>query len=190
MMLWITTFLSVIAPLVLIYLWISYSFVYVKKYRPLFSFGKWVFGKSNLDPNNFNAILILSYQRIYSLMLGFGMAILAHAFASMRFMLTKFDEMETAMIQYIRFPLLVLQEFGLINSGRELTIQSEEFSDEMLLIVVISGMFFLIGYLLGSLIIDLRFKLFSKYDQHPPKKISKVKDMFYLKTKRRDKPLT
>lgn len=47
-LLWLTTLLAVLTPLTLIYLWIYYSSIYVKKYRSIFSVKKWIFGKSDL----------------------------------------------------------------------------------------------------------------------------------------------
>ena len=99
-------------------------------------------------------------------------------------MLLNFDEMETALIEYFKFPFLTLDEFGLINNSRELGIKFDYFWNQMLLIVVISAMFFLIGYLFGSLLVDFRFKLFNKQDQDSPRKIKINKEMFHLKTKK------
>ncbi len=87
------------------------------------------------------------------------------------------------MSEYFRFPFLVLDEFGLINSSKEIEMKFEDFWNHMLLIVVISGMFFLVGYLLGSLVVDLRFKLLNKQVQKSSKKIRIKKEMFSLKTK-------
>ncbi len=182
-LLWITTLLTIFTPLTLIYLWILYSTIYVKKYRRIFSIKKWIFGKSNLTHDDLNDVIRLSYRKVYSLMVGFGIAIVAYAIASIRFMLLNFDEMETAMSEYFRFPFLVLDEFGLINSSKEIEMKFEDFWNHMLLIVVISGMFFLVGYLLGSLVVDLRFKLLNKQVQKSSKKIRIKKEMFSLKTK-------
>ena len=181
-LLWITTFLAVITPLTLIYLWIFYSSIYVKKYRAIFSLKKWIFGKSDLKEHHFTDAMRLSYRKVYSLMIGFGISIVAYSIASIRFMLLNFDEMETALIEYFRFPFLALDEIGLIDTSREIEMKFDYFWNQMLLIVVISAMFFLIGYLLGSLLVDFRFKFIKKQAQKFPKKISIKKEMFYLKT--------
>jgi len=187
-LLWITTLLAVITPLTLIYLWIFYSSIYVKKYRAIFSVKKWIFGKSDLKEHHFTDAMRLSFRKIYSRMIGFGISIVAYSFASIRFMLLNFDEMEIALIEYFRFPLLALDEFGLISTSRELEMKFDYFWNQMLLIVVISAMFFLIGYLLGSLLVDFRFKFLKKQDDASPKKISIKKEMFYLK-KKTDHPI-
>ena len=183
-LLWLTTLLAVITPLTLIYLWIYYSSLYVKKYRSIFSIKKWILGKSDLVNLGITDTMLLSYRKIYSLMIGFGISIIAYSIASIRFMLLNFDEMETALIEYFKFPFLTLDEFGLINNSRELGIKFDYFWNQMLLIVVISAMFFLIGYLFGSLLVDFRFKLFNKQDQDSPRKIKINKEMFHLKTKK------
>ncbi len=183
-LLWLTTLLAVITPLTLIYLWIYYSSIYVKKYRSVFSVKKWIFGKSDLANLGITDTMRLSYRKIYSLMIGFGIAIVAYSIASIRFMLLNFDEMETALIEYFRFPFLTLDEFGLIHNSRELEIKFDYFWNQMLLIVVISAMFFLIGYLLGSLLVDFRFKFLNKQDEESPRKISIKKEMFHLNTKK------
>lgn len=178
----ITTFLTVITPLTLIFFWILYSSVYVKKYRNIFSVKKWVFGKSNLRDSHLTDAIRVSYRKIYSLMVGFGIAIVAYFIASIRFMLLSFDEMETALIEYFSFPFLAMDEIGLIDNKQEIELKFDVFWNQMLLIVVISAMFFLIGYLLGSLLVDFRFKFLKKQAQKFPKKIHIKKEMFYLKT--------
>ena len=178
----ITTFLTIITPLTLIFLWILYSSIYVKKYRNIFSIKKWVFGKSNLRNSHLTDTIRLSYRKVYSLMIGFGIAIVAYFITSIRFMLLNFDKMETALIEYFRFPFLAMDEIGLIDNKTEIELKFDVFWNQMLLIVVISAMFFLIGYLMGSLLVDFRFKFIKKQAQKFPKKISIKKEMFYLKT--------
>jgi len=183
-LLWLTTLLAVLTPLTLIYLWIYYSSIYVKKYRSIFSVKKWIFGKSDLTAHQLTDVMRLAYRKIYSHMIGFGISIIAYVIASIRFMLLNFDEMETALIEYFRFPFLTLDEFGLIQTSRELEMKFDYFWNQMLLIVVISALFFLIGYLFGSLLVDFRFKFLNKQDQEPPKKIRIKKEMFLLKTEK------
>lgn len=183
-LLWITTLLTVITPLILIYLWIYYSSIYVKKYRRLFSVKKWLFGKSDLKKSELTDKIRLSYRKVYSLMIGFGISILAYSIASIRFMVLNYNQMETALAEYFGFPILVLDEFGLINSSRELELKFDEFWNQMLLIVVLSALFFLIGYLLGALIVDLRFKYLKSKGDTSPKKITMTKEMFRLDVKR------
>ena len=183
-LLWITTLLAVITPLTLIFLWIYYSSIYVKKYRAIFSVKKWIFGKSNLTEDSLTDTMRSSFRKIYSLLIGFGVSVVAYSIASIRFMLLNFDEMGTALTEYFRFPFSTLDEFGLIQTSRDMEIKFDYFWNQMLLIVVISTMFFLIGYLLGSLIVDIRFKFLNKQDRESPKKIRIKKEMFLLKTKK------
>lgn len=181
----ITTLLTVITPLILIFLWIYYSSTYVKNYRRLFSIKKWIFGKSDLKKFDLTQEIRVSYRKVYSLMIGFGISILAYSFSSIRFMLVYFDQIETALVEYFRFPFIVADEIGLINSSRELELQFEEFWNQMLLIVVVSALFFLIGYLLGAFIVDLRIKyLNSLPEDAAPKKIIVKKEMFHLNVKK------
>ena len=181
LLLWITTFLTILTPLVLIYLWIYYSHQYVKKYRHIFSVKQWLFGKRKLNKTHLTDAIRLSYRKVYSLMIGFGIAIIAYSIASLRFMLLNFDKMETALIQYFKFPFLALDEFGLTENNLSVELKFEYFWNQMLLIVIISAMFFLIGYLIGSLVVDLRFKFINKQIQKSRLRIKAKKEMFSLK---------
>ena len=178
----ITTFLVVISPLVLGYFWIYYSYMYVKKYRSIFSVKKWIFGKDNIDHPKLGTDSEQSYRKVYSLMLGFGISILAYLFSSVRFMHLNFDKMETAMVEYFRFPFLVLDQFGLIQKNMQTEISFDVFWNQMLLIVVISSLFFLLGYLLGTGLVDLRLKfLKKKFEKSNLKENSKT---LHIKTKK------
>ena len=185
LLLWITTLLTILTPLVLIYLWIYYSAQYIKKYRRVFGVKQWVFGKSNISKLNLSNAIHLSYRKVYSLMIGFGVAIIAYSIASIRFMVINFDEMETALIQYFKFPFLALDEFGLTENNAQIELKFEYFWNQMLLIVVISAMFFLIGYLIGSLVVDLRFKFINEQIEKSRLRIKAKKEMFSLKIKSR-----
>lgn len=178
----ITTFLVVICPLILVYLWIFYSYAYVKKYRQIFSVKKWIFSKTNLKSMHLEASFQQNYRKTYALMLGFGLAICAYLISSIRFMSINFDKMETAMVEYFRFPFLVLDQFGLIKNSMETEISFDFFWNQMLLIVVISGLFFLIGYLIGNVVVDLRLKYLNKEVQKS--NAQKKSKTIYLKTKK------
>ena len=180
----ITTFLVVITPLILLYCWIYYSYIYVKKYRRIFSVKKWIFGKSGLQRRYLSPAIRSSYRKIYSLMFGFGIAILAYAFSSIRFMTLNFNQLEVAIFEYFRFPFLVLDEFRLVQSRRQSEMDFDNFWNQMLLIVVISSLFFLIGYLMGAILVDLRLKFLNKKTQDLMKKKTINKEMFHINTKK------
>lgn len=182
LLLLITTFLVVITPLVLIYFWIYYSYIYVNKFRRIFSVKKWIFTKSRLHRRGLSPAIKSSYRRVYSLMLGFGIAILAYGFSSLRFMMLNFDKLEVAVFEYFRFPFLVLDEFRNVQPNRESELNFDNFWNQMLLIVVISSLFFIIGYLLGSVLVDLRFKFLNKKAGNLMNKRTIHKEMFHIKT--------
>jgi len=182
-LLWITSLLTILTPLVLIYLWIYYSVQYVKNYRHIFGIKQWILGKSKIKEIHFTNKISRSYRKVYSLMIGFGIAIIAYSIASIRFMLQNFNEMETALIQYFKFPFIALDKFGLIDSKTEIELKFEDFWNQMLLIVVISAIFFLIGYLLGSILVDLRFNFITKQIEKDRKTLKAEKKMFSLETK-------
>lgn len=183
LLLGITTLLTILTPLILIYFWIYYSVEYVKKYRHIFGIKQWIFRKTKLKDIHQNNKIRQSYSKVYSLMIGFGVSILAYSISSIRFMVLNFEEMHTALIQYFSFPFLALDEFGLMEHKAVIDLKFEYFWNQMLLIVIISVIFFLIGYLIGSLIVDLRFKFINKQVQKYRKTIKAKKEMFSLKTK-------
>lgn len=179
----ITTFLVVISPLVLGYFWIFYSYLYVKRYRQIFSVKKWIFSKSKIKNTHLEKSFQLNYRKTYSLMIGFGLAICAYLISSIRFMNLNFDRMETAVVEYFRFPFLVLDQFGLIQNNMQTEISFDFFWNQMLLIIVISGLFFLIGYLIGSGLVDLRLKYLNKEFEKSDE--AKKNKLYHLKTKRK-----
>lgn len=185
LLLYLTTFLVVITPFTLIYFWIFYSFKYVKKYRRVFSIKKWFRGNSKLGEEHLNDTVWLSYRNVYAPMIGFGVAIIAYVFSSIRFMVLNFDTMETAMAQYFKFPFFVLDKFGWIQIKEVTEMNIDFFWNQMLLVVVISGLFFLVGYLLGAILVDLRLKMIKRKNKKSPSTIVKLKEkMFDLNVKK------
>lgn len=176
----ITTFLVVLTPLFLIYFWILYSKTYINKYRRIFSVKKWITGKSNLEILELNEKLLASYRKEYSLMIGFGISFLAYFLSSLRFIQLKFEYFDQGIKEYFEFPLVVIDELGLVETSTDATLNFEEFWSHMLLIVVIAGLFFLTGYLLGSMIVDYRLKHMNNNSGKTLKQIKLVKDSFEL----------
>ncbi len=182
----ITTFLIVSTPVFLVISWAYFSYIYVKKYRPIYSVKKWVRKKNQLTEKHLQKQIWLPYRKVYSLMLGFGMAIIAYSFTSVHFMLTNFDKMETALASYFQFPLLVLDNFDLIDVNLATPMKMEELWNQMLLIVVASFVFFFIGFLAGTKLVDFRFKQISKKIKEKRIKVKAKKEMFYIKIKSKE----
>ena len=181
LLLMISTFLIVITPLILLFFWSYYSIVYVKKFRSIFSLKKWLTKKSQLNKKYFQKHIWWPYRKVYSSMLGFGMAIMAYLFFSIRFLLYNFDKMEIALAEYFSFPFKVLANLNWMETNQITTIHLDELWDEMFLIVIMSFVFFMLGFLMGSLIVDFRFKSMDKEIQDLAIKTKLEKEMFYIK---------
>jgi len=177
----ISTFLIVITPLILLFFWSYFSIVYVKKFRSIFSLRKWLTKKSQLNKKYFQKHIWWPYRKVYSSMLGFGMAIMAYIFFSIRFMSYNYDKMEIALAEYFNFPFKVLENLKWMETNQITTIHLDELWDEMFLIVIMSFVFFMLGFLIGSLIVDFRFKLMDEKIQDLAKKAKLNKEMFYIK---------
>ena len=180
-LLMISTFLIVITPLILLFFWSYYSIVYVKKFRSIFSLKKWLTKKSQLNKKYFQKHIWWPYRKVYSSMLGFGMAIMAYIFFSIRFMLYNFDKMEIALAEYFNFPFKVLENLKWMESNQITTIHLGDLWDEMFLVVIMSFVFFMLGFIIGSLIVDFRFKLMDEKIQDLAKKAKLKKEMFHIK---------
>lgn len=176
----ITTLLVVLTPLFLIYFWILYSKKYVNKYRRVFSLKKWITGKSNLEIQNIKENLLASYRKEYSLMIGFALSFIAYVLSSIRFIYLKFESMGKGVKEFFEFPLVVIDELGIIETPTDASLNFEEFWSHMLLIVVIAGLFFLFGYLMGSTIVDYRLKNLNHKSNTTLKQIKLVQDSFEL----------
>ncbi len=177
----IATFVVVTTPLFLLFFWIYYSGIYVKKYRQIFSLKKWLNKKSQLTDKHLQKKIWWPYRKVYSSMLGFGISILAYVFFTIRFMSSKFDKMETALTGYFSFPFKVLENLKEMETNQITRILLDELWDEMILIVIMSVVFFMIGFLTGSLIVDFRFKLMDKKIQKEARRAKLNKEMFYIK---------
>ena len=92
-----------------------------------------------------------------------------------------FDKMEIALAEYFNFPFKVLENLKWMETNQITTIHLDELWDEMFLIVIMSFVFFMLGFLIGSLIVDFRFKLMDKKIQDLAIKTKLKKEMFYIK---------
>ena len=146
-----------LTPLFLIYCWVYYSFKYVKRFRDKFSIKKWMKGKSDLDFESFSKLHWMNYKQTYSRMIGFGLAVLAYTVASNLYMYRNFNKLEDALYDYFSFPFKVLDNFNQIDVLTEDKRALSDLWQEMYLIVGISFLLFLIGYLIGRLVVSLRY---------------------------------
>ncbi|WKK66343.1 hypothetical protein [Lutimonas zeaxanthinifaciens] len=176
----ITTLLVVLTPLFIIYLWIVYSKIYVNKYRRIFSLKKWITRKSNLDIRKLDDKFLASYRKEYSLMVGFGISFIAYVLSSLRFIHLKFETLGQGIKEYFEFPFVVIDELGFVETPADSVLNFEEFWSHMLLIVVITGLFFLTGYLIGSMIVDYRIKNLRNKSDKNLNQIKLVQDSFEL----------
>lgn len=177
----IIAFFVVVTPLILILSWSYFSQIYVKKYRKIFSIKKWLLEKKQLNEKYIQKDIWWSYRKVYSSMIGFGISIIAYAFFSIRFMTSNFTTMEFAITEYFSFPFRVLENLKWTESNQISIIHLDDLWDEMFLVVIMSFVFFLIGVLIGSMLVDLRLKLIEKKVEAFAKKAKMKKEMFYIK---------
>ena len=152
------TLVIILTPLVLIYLWVHYSFGYVKSYRKRFSIKKWITGKSDLNYGSFPRKVWRSYSRVYSKMIGFGLSILAYSLSSIFYMTLNFKRIEDALVDYFSFPFKILDGLDNLENSNPIASQIIELSLEMIAIVGVSILAFALGYLIGRLIVYYRFR--------------------------------
>lgn len=152
------TLVIILAPLVLIYLWVHYSFGYVKSYRKRFSIKRWITGKSDLNYDSFPRKVWRSYSRVYSKMIGFGLSILAYSLTSIFYMTLNFKRIEDALVDYFSFPLKILDGLDNIENSKPMADQINELTLEMIAIVGVSILAFALGYSIGRLIVYYRYR--------------------------------
>ena len=181
MLLLIITFLIVITPVFLISCWIFYSYLYVKKYRAIFSIKKWLKKQSSLKQEHIQKDIWWSYRKTYSIMLGFGTAMMAYSFFSIRFMMINFNSMEIALTEYFSFPFQVLENIKWVETKHISKFDLNGLWDDMFIIVIMSFVFFLIGVLIGSMLVDLRLKLIEKKLTTAARQRKLKKEMFHIK---------
>jgi hypothetical protein len=155
-----------LTPLLLLYSWVYYSFIYVNQFRDKFSIKKWITGKSGLDFESFSKLIWMNYRETYSKMIGFGLAIVAYTVSSNMYMYKNFNKIEDALFDYFSFPFKVLDNFNLISVSAQNEGVPSELWQEMYLIVGISFLVFFIGYFIGRLVVSLRYDKLKKEWQH------------------------
>ncbi len=152
------TLIIVMTPLVLIYCWIYYSFNYVKNFRNNNELKDLIVENRHIDYENLSKSYWLEYRRIYSKMIGFGLAIIAYGISSNIYMFSSFNKIEIALIDYFNFPFKVLNGLRTMDEPPLKNFPLKELWFEMLFIVCISILVFFLGYFIGKTIVDIRSK--------------------------------
>ncbi|MGI9531095.1 hypothetical protein [Lutimonas sp.] len=182
----ISTIFVVVTPLILLFFWVYFSLIYVREYRHIFSIRKWLSNKGLLKNEHYQKELWPRYRKVYSNMLGFGISIIAYSLFAINFMSSNFDRMEIALVEYLSYPFKVLGNLKTITLDSD-SVQAIDIGflwDEMFIIVILSFVFYLVGWLTGSLLVDYRFRLLTKNKPGISKNPEAKKEMFYLKLKK------
>lgn len=155
----IALLIVIVTPVLLAYCWANYSLEYVREYRSRFSLKKWFSNRSDFQLAEVPDLVWMRYRTTYSRMIGFGFSIIAYSISSISYMIQNFTRLEHALVEYFSFPFDVLKNLGKASSTGEVVImQMEEVWMEMLYIVVISIIFFFVGYIFGAFLVDYRLK--------------------------------
>lgn len=176
-------------PLILLSCWTIYSIEYVKKFRPKFSVQKWFSGKSPLNLNDVTSVEWLRYRSTYSRMVGFGFSIFAYGTATATYLIQNFKRIENGLVEYFSFPFKVVKnmdQFQSIDRSENIDrflFPFDEVWNEMIFIVVISSIFFLVGYIFAAFLVDYRLKKL-KRDIQKTTKLAPKKEMFAIKVDR------
>jgi len=154
----IITIIIVITPLVLIYCWLYYSVGYVKKFKNNDDFKKLLYDKGQKNDKKLPRVNWLRYRKTYSKMIGFGISIIAYAISSNFYIYKNFDQIGTGLREYFNFSFVVFKNIGTteikVKSGIPLT----DVWLQMIVIVCVSIFLFFVGYLMGQIIVNLRYK--------------------------------
>lgn len=96
-------------------------------------------------------------------MIGFGISIIAYAISSNFYMYKNFDQIGTGLKEYFSFPFVVFKNIRTtevkIKSGIPLT----DVWLQMIFIVGVSIFVFFVGYFMGQIIVNLRYKRIEKF---------------------------
>ena len=182
-------FVIMVTPVFLLFCWGIYSVDYVKSYRSKFSVQKWFTGRSELGPKDVTNIEWLRYRSTYSRMVGFGFSIFAYGTTSVVYLIKNFKRIEYGMVEYFSFPFKVVNNLDQFQSvdGMEnmdqVSFPYEEAWSEMIFIVVISAIFFLVGYIFAAFLVDYRLKKL-KGNIRQVSKIDPKREMFTIKSER------
>lgn len=176
----------IITPVFLLFCWTIYSVDYVKRYRSKFSVQKWFTGRSELGPKDVYYMEWLGYRSTYSRMVGFGFSIFAYGTASTVYLIQNFKRIENGMVEYFSFPFKVVKNMNHFQSAEGLEnidhvlFPYEEVWAQMIYIVVISAIFFLVGYIFAAFLVDYRLRNL-KRDRGYSSKLDPQKEMFVIK---------
>ncbi len=149
-------------PIIIVVFWVLYSREYMREYRYHFSLKKWFANRSDFSLKNLPDLLWIRYRSTYSKMLGFGFSIIAYVIACAVYMVQNFDGLDQALVEYFSFPFQVLRNLGGTESEGAVLLPMQEVWIEMLYIVLISIIFFLVGYIFGSFLVDFRLRRLRK----------------------------
>jgi len=159
----IITIVIVITPLILIYCWLYYSVGYVKKFKNNDDFKNLLNDKDQKNDKKLQRVIWLRYRKTYSKMIGFGISIIAYAFSSNFYIYKNFDQIGTGLKEYFSFPFVVFKNIGTteikVKSGIPLT----DVWLQMIFIVCVSIFLFFVGYFMGQIIVNLRYKRIEKF---------------------------
>ena len=137
---------------------------------------KWMMGKSDLNFERFSKFNWVKFRETFSRMIGFGFALIAYIVSLYIHMYKNFNKLEDALFDYISFPIKVLDNFNQIGALAQGKNVSSALWQEMYLIIGISFIVFFIGYFIGRLLVNLRYKKLKTYWKQekvsiPPHKI-------------------
>jgi len=159
----IITIIVVITPLVLIYCWLYYSVGYVKKFKNNIDFKNMLNNKDQKYDKKLPRVIWFRYRKTYSKMIGFGISIIAYAISSNLYIYKNFEEIGTGLKEYFSFPFLVFKNVRMtelkVKSGIPLT----DVWLQMIFIVCISILLFFVGYFMGQIIVNLKYKRIEKF---------------------------
>ena len=161
----IALLIVIVTPVFFIFCWVNYSLEYVKEYRSHFSLKKWFKHRNDFLLEEVPELVWIKYRSTYARMVGFGFSVLAYAVTSITYMLQNFSRLELALVDYFSFPFKVIKNLDGVETNGGVLLPMEEVWMEMFYIVVISIIFFLVGYIYGSFLVDFRLKRVKKSRQ-------------------------
>jgi hypothetical protein len=177
----------VLAPVFLFCCWAIYSVDYVKNYRSSFSVQKWFSGRSDRSLAELSDLIWMHYRTTYARMVGFGMSIFGYGTASSFYIILNFKRIEVGLTEYFRFPFRAVENFDQIElvqrmeSVDQIMFPSDKVWAEMLSIVVISIIFFIVGYVFSGFLVDYRLRKLRGDIKVSIKQMMSKKEMFSIK---------
>ena len=142
-------FVIIITPLTLIYCWLNNLFEY-KKYRT----------NNNISNSQYYDLpkhVILKYRRTYSNLFGNGFGIIAWTLASYFYVTKNLDGVSVGLAEYFSFPFKLLSNTTINRITDEDAIPTEVLMS-ILLIVLVSCIFFFFGKRIGNSVAKTNYK--------------------------------